>query len=301
MDTQLITRALDRRNGWMMPEQSPDSMDPDVVAFYEHASEETRLQHGPFQLEELRTRELIERHAPEPPATVLDVGGAAGAYSFWLAERGYDVHLLDVTPRLIEHAKRRDERALHRLSSCRVGDARSLPFPAESALLVLLLGPLYHLVDASDRHRAILEAARVLRPGGTIIAAAISRWASALDGLSRELLTDPAFMAIVEQDVGTGQHRNPTGRRDYFTTAYFHQPEELRKEFENAGLATEAIYGIEGPGWILPDFADRWSDEHRRKALLLVARLMEREPSTLGCSAHLLAVVRKPGTLRAAV
>jgi hypothetical protein len=95
--------------------------------------------------------------------------------------------------------------------------------------------------------------------------------------------------------VRDGQHRNPTDRLDYFTTAYFHQPEELRAELAEAGLEVEGLYGVEGPGWILPDLADRWTDPGRRAALLHVARLLEAEPSVLGCSAHLLAIGRKHG------
>ena len=276
-----------------MAEQPPAGFDPAIAAYYDRAPEESRLEHGAFRLEAARTRELIERHAPPPPATVLDVGGAAGAYAFWLAERGYAVHLVDAVPRLVAEARRLSARAPHALASCRVGDARALAFADGAAALVLLLGPLYHLVDAADRHAALREAARVLRPGGVLIAAGISRWASALDGLARDLLGDADFASIVERDVRDGQHRNPTGRLDYFTTAYFHRPEDLRAEARRAGLTVEGLYGVEGPGWILPDLADRWGDPERRAALLHVARLLEAEPSVLGCSAHLLAVGRK--------
>jgi ubiquinone/menaquinone biosynthesis C-methylase UbiE len=278
----------------MTPDQPPAGFDPAIATYYNEAPEESRLEHGAFRLEELRTRELIERHLPPPRATVIDVGGAAGAYAFWLADRGYDVHLIDAVPRLVEEARRRNASAVHALASCRVGDARALPIADESAAVVLMLGPLYHLVEASDRRTALREALRVLRPLGVLLAAGISRWASALDGLARDLFRDVRFASIVERDVRDGQHRNPTDRLDYFTTAYFHRPEALREELMAVGLRVEGLYGIEGPGWILPDLADRWTDPERRDALLHVARLLETEPSVLGCSAHLLAVGRRP-------
>jgi methylase of polypeptide subunit release factors len=84
----------------------PD-LDPTIADYYHRAPEEHRLEQGPFLLEEARTRELIERHARRPPATVLDVGGAAGAYAIWLADAGYVVHLVDPVPRLVAEAERR--------------------------------------------------------------------------------------------------------------------------------------------------------------------------------------------------
>jgi len=277
-----------------MVEQPSPVVDPAIQSYYDRTPEESRLEIGPFRLEELRTRELIVRHAPEPPAVALDVGGAAGAYAFWLAELGYDVHLIDAAPRLVQLARDRNERASNRLTSCRVGDARSIPHANDSAAMVLMLGPLYHLVNTNDRRVALAEALRVLRPGGVLLAAGISRSASALDGLARELLGDPEFSRIVEGDLADGHHQNPTDRLDYFTTAYFHRPEDLRREVAEAGFEPVQLYGIEGPAWILPDLVDRLGDPVRREIVLQVARALEAEPSAVGCSAHLMGVGQKP-------
>lgn len=279
----------------MATEPRPE-LDPAIADYYGRAPEESRLEHGAFRLEEARTRELIERHAPPPPATVLDVGGAAGAYALWLASKGYEVHLVDPVPRLVTEAARRSAGATRQLASCRVGDARALDFPDAVADLVLMLGPLYHLTERAERVRALGEARRVLGSGGRLLVAAISRSASALDGLSRGLFADPRFESIVARDLRDGQHRNSTERLDYFTTAYFHRPDELAGELTDAGLVLECLYGIEGPGWLFSDIADRMDDDRRRTEVMRVARLLESEPSVLGISAHILALaVRQQG------
>src|ERR1051325_7768718 len=247
-----------------MSESPPSGLDPNITDYYQRTPEEARLQYGPGPLEEARTRELIERYLPQAPADILDIGGGAGVYAFWLAERGYRVQLVDASPRLIEEARRRNSSATHRLVACSVGDARNIQADDESAAAVLMLGPLYHLVDAEDRRTALREACRVFDAGGVLLAAAISRFGSALDGLSRELFVDKRFAGIVERDLRDGQHRNNTDRPDFFTTAYFHRPDELRDEITTAGLIMENVYGIEGPGWILPDFVERWKDPERR-------------------------------------
>ena len=51
-------------------------------------------------------QQLLE-HLPEPPATVLDVGGGAGHQSFPLAQAGYDVTLLDPSPAMLDKAQQR--------------------------------------------------------------------------------------------------------------------------------------------------------------------------------------------------
>ena len=146
-------------------------LDPAIGAYYDRVPEESRLELGPFRLEALRTREPVLRHAPGPPVDALDIGGAAGAYAFWLAELGYAVQLVDAAPRLIQVARTRNAEATHQLKSCAVADARALPHPNASADMVLLLGPLYHLVEADDRRQALAEAHRVLRDNGVLISA----------------------------------------------------------------------------------------------------------------------------------
>jgi len=269
----------------------PAELDAAVATYYAKAPEEDRLKYGAALLEEARTRDLIQRHAPGPPAVVLDVGGGAGAYSFWLAGLGYTVHLVDAVPRLIAEAQRRATGV--QLASSSVGDARALEFPDAHADIVLLLGPLYHLTESVDRMKALAEARRVLKPGGWFFGAVISRWASALDGLARDLFQDPRFAAIVQRDLQDGQHRNPTDRLDYFTTAYFHTPTDALREAAAARFANVRIFGIEGPGWLFPDIQERMSDPRRRADLLLVARMVEAEPSFFGVSAHLLVVAQK--------
>lgn len=152
-------------------------MDEDIRAYYESGAELDRVGQGYSRIEFARTKELLERHLPAPPARVLDVGGGPGAYAEWLVS-----------------------------------------------------------------------------------------------------------------DLAEGQHRAPRDRPALFTTAYF-RPEELRAEVEEAGFAVEGVLGVEGPGWLLEEQLD---DELVREDVLRVARALEQEPTTIGTSAHLLAIARRP-------
>ena len=265
-----------------------------ILHYYNDADEASRLRSGWFQLEQERTRELILRHLPPAPATIIDAGGGAGVYACWLAARGYQVHLIDPVPKHVEQARAASDRQpAYPLASAGVGDARSLPHADNSADAVLLLGPLYHLVEKDDRLGCLREARRVLRPGGLLWGAAISRFASLFDSLSNGFFADPAFAPIVERDLEDGQHRNPTANPLYFTDAYLHRPGELSREFLAAGFQIVGLAAIEGPGWMARDFDRLWNDSQQRERLLAAVRKVEREPSVLGASAHVMAIGRK--------
>jgi SAM-dependent methyltransferase len=179
------------------------------------------------------------------------------------------------------------------LASIKLGDARSLDHTDNSADGVLLLGPLYHLTDRSDRIIALREAHRVLRPGGVILAAGINRFASTVCALLEDLIDDAEFAPIYEQDLRYGQHRNPTDNPEYFTTAFFHHPQELIDEIKGAGFRFEALLAIEGPVMIMKDFGEQWCKPDLRKRLLRITRLTEAEPTLWGVSPHIMGIGKK--------
>jgi SAM-dependent methyltransferase len=262
-----------------------------IIDHYNVYDETERLKHDIGPLELVRTRELMSRYLPPAPAVVLDVGGATGVYSFWLAGLGYSVHLVDIVPRHIEQAREAAQvPGSPQLASMRVGDARSLDFDAGFAAAVIMHGPLYHLSDREDRLRAIAEAGRVLCPGGVLLAFAITRYAGLIYGLTKGHVFDPAYHAMIRNEVQTGQRENPPPWAFTFPNAYFHHPDELKAEVEDAGLHHEATLGILGPAWMVPNLDASWADPAQREVILDIARLTEHEP-VLG--PRLLTIARK--------
>ncbi len=174
------------------------SLQREILRYYEIGHEAERLENPFFRWERIRTLDLLDRFLPPAPALILDVGGAAGAYAFPLAEAGYVVDLVDPVPLHVEQARQRAAMRQRVPRNFHVGDARAIPCDDGSADAVLFFGPLYHLTDSNDRLKAICEARRVLRAGGILLAVAISRYASALDGIARGLIRDPDFVRIVE-------------------------------------------------------------------------------------------------------
>src|SRR5215831_19924685 len=154
----------------------------EIEEHYLQSKESERLFGARGELERLRTQAILYRYLPAAPATIFDVGGAAGIYAFPLSKQGYQVHLIDPVELHLEQARSYASTSHITLASTTRGDARHLDVPSGSANAVLLLGPLYHLVEYSDRVQALREAQRILRAKGVLFAAAVSRFASLIDG-----------------------------------------------------------------------------------------------------------------------
>jgi ubiquinone/menaquinone biosynthesis C-methylase UbiE len=269
--------------------EAPD-VASEIIEFYTSGyDEEARLSskaHG--VLEFARTQELLRRYLPDAPASVLDVGGGPGTHARWLVADGYSVHLIDPVERHLRQAR----------SSCsctvELGDARSLTTADQSYDTALLLGPLYHLPDRTDRLQALHEARRVLRPGGMLAAAVISRHAALLDLAATDRLRPEAVMQAV---LDTGLNDPAHG----FTTAYFHTAEELTSEMTEAGFTDVRLYGVEGPLWFVlkgihAHTGESLTDSPLLECAVTAARLTETDPALLAASAHILAIGHRAPT-----
>jgi ubiquinone/menaquinone biosynthesis C-methylase UbiE len=264
-----------------------------INTFYTSTQIETdRLGQHVFQLEKNRTQEIILRYL-KPSMNIADIGGATGAYSFWLHGMGHKVHLLDAAEFHVEAATKISIIENKPLASISLGDARELAYDNEQFDLVLLFGPLYHLQEKEDRIKAIAEAKRVLKKNGTLLAATITRYASLFDGFWQGFIDDPAFENILKGDLEDGDHFNPVNHPMYFTDAHFHTQKEIEEEFTAAGFANFEIKAIEGFGWLIPDFEKRWNDETLKEQMLVYIRQTENDPVMVGMSAHVMTIAKK--------
>jgi ubiquinone/menaquinone biosynthesis C-methylase UbiE len=220
---------------------------------------------GMSRIELIRTKEIIQRLLPPPPARLLDVGGGPGVYSLWLADLGYEVALIDAVALHVEHAV----------------EAGVDGF--------LLLGPLYHLQERGDRLAALTEARRVLRPDSRVFAVGITRFASAIDGFESGFIDHDHFEQIVHVDLETGKHSNDTGDPRFFTTAYFHRPDELVNELKTVGFTEIEMLAVEGMSWAAHDLDERVADPAKLRAVLDLLRRLEAEEALLGATPHFLA------------
>jgi SAM-dependent methyltransferase len=264
-----------------------------TVAHYTLGNERERLDSPSGIIEFERTKDILERYLPPPPASIADIGGGPGRYALWLAERGYWVshrdlvglHVQQVLDALVERPGVAIDTA--------IGDARRLDLLDASVDAVLLFGPLYHLPRRPDRVQALAEARRVVRPGGLVFAAAISRWAARHDSIIAQKLYERMPGALAElPDLERTGWMKPLFPGSF--TGYSHRPRQVRAEACDAGLRVLSVLGVEGVAFLLADLAERVAEPRALQVLLNSARALEAVPEFLGISLHLLMVAERP-------
>lgn len=262
-----------------------------VISFYQNYNEDDRMSQNP--LEYVRCKEIISRYLTKNSMCILDVGGATGAFSFWIAEQGHRVSLIDFAPKHIDIAQNREREKGIYLTSSDVGDARELPYEDNSFDLVLLMGPMYHLIEKSERLKALQEAYRVLNQNGKLLCEVISRYASMVDGFQYGFVNDPDFVQIMERDMTSGIHIDTSSNKSYFTNAYFHKPDEVVAEIKEAGFVFNELIAVTSFGSMITDIDNKMKDEKYRDILLNTIRLVEKDDSLMGISSHCIGIGEK--------
>ena len=265
----------------------------EVFDFYNNGAEIGRLESGLGMVEFYRSKEIISQYIHRT-GTIYDIGGGIGKYSEWLAEKGHNVTMIELAPTAVEYAAKNMKSPF----KAEVGDARMLNKPDNSADVVLLMGPLYHLQSRDDRNKVLKEAYRVLKSGGLLIAAGISRfscatWALSKYGNENNFLDDDIYLNMIMQEMETGVHNRPKEYPFFIADAYFHTTDEMKIELCDNGFEIINYHAVEGSSWITPTLDEKWKDPASRERILKIIHATEHEESVMGMSPHFLIIAKK--------
>jgi ubiquinone/menaquinone biosynthesis C-methylase UbiE len=261
----------------------PPEIDPALAAFYATGIESQRLVKVPLEFE--RNKAILTDCLPVS-GRVLDVGGGTGIYASWLAERGYQVDLVEPIPSHVELARDAARRGAH--FDAHLGEARHLQFDDQVADAVLLLGPLYCLLRSEERLDALRETLRVLRPGGVLAAAAMGRMMFFLQSIATGRIDQLGAVERVMSTIDTGVM--PSGSVQFYT----HRPSELFNEVASAGFDNVAVLASTGSYLGITDVPERLANPASKAALLDALRRVEADPAIVGISGKLMVVAQRP-------
>jgi len=259
-----------------------------VKAFYEEKDEDGRT--GLELLEFTRSKLIISRYIHNDAMEIADISGGTGAYSFWLAGMGHRVHLLDLTQKHIDIAKKRSRDNNISLASYTCADARNIPFDDQTMDLVLLMGALYHLQSAESRIQCLTEAFRVLKPGGFAICTVMSRYNGLIAAFTWNHVENFGGIEALKSALETGS----TTVGPKMPLFYTHTPGGIITEMSVAGFYDISLIAVEGIASAIGDKRNVMpEDEKSAKELLYAIEMTESIPDILGVSRNIIAVGKK--------
>lgn len=259
-----------------------------VRAYYDARGEsEWHRLDNPYEgaVEQEMYRRALEGLIPSG-ARVLDVGGGPGRWTIWLLQRGHQVVLGDLSPGMLDIARRELDRAGLQAEGILEIDARDLGVLPDGAFdVVLSLGPFYHLVEEVDRQLALAEARRVLRPGGLLVATVMTRYPWSVGAIMEG---GAERIAAARRALDTGVYQDPQPGR--LTDAYLFRVEDVRPFFETAGFSTRRLMAAQGLLHLVQEQVAelRERDPAAYEALLDITYRSSTDRSLLGASNHLL-------------
>ena len=185
------------------------------------------------------TKRFMDKYIRGKNLEIFDIGGGPGRYSFYLAEKGHKVSLLDLSHKNIEVAKVKSKELNIELEKYIHGNALELNGYEQKYDVILLMGPLYHLIKEDDRRLALKKALDLLKRGGTIFVAFISKYAPIQDNLSHLYEIDDVQSLL--NYLKDGENKDGEG----FTSAYFSNQEEIKDLMSDFGIHELAFVGVE--------------------------------------------------------
>lgn len=262
----------------------------DIAAFYNNAPEDEHCRLEQHQLEYDLTWRYLKQHLPSH-GSILEVGAATGRYTLELAKLGYTLTAVDLSATLLEECRKSiAAEGLEGQVRLVVGDARDLGEVAERGFdAVLLMGPLYHLIEEADRKAALKQAFERLREDGILFSSFISRF-----GIVGDLLKNvPSWIeeqAEVRSLLARGKRPDDSPRGGF--RGYFVQISEIAPLHEAIGFETLTVAGIE-PAISADDESYNKLQGKQRQLWLDLLYEISTESSILGASRHLLYVGKK--------
>ncbi len=218
----------------------------------------------------------------KPGHFILDIGAGTGRYTSALMAEGYNVKAIELVKRNIDVFLKREPTA-----NVQQGDARSLPsIPTASADITLLLGPLYHLIDNTDKLKALCEAKRVTKPGGLIFVAYLMNEYSILTYCFAE---DRIGQLMERGVVDSNFHIQAKADElyDYVRT------DDINRLNEQAGLQRVTLFSPDGAADYMRTSLNRMSDDTFARFIEYQKCISERQ-DLIGSGSHVVDVLRVP-------
>ena len=253
-----------------------------INKYTEYNEDERLVSDRGHNLEYLTTMRYIQKFL-KPDAKILEIGAATGRYSIALAKMGYNVTAVDLTPRNVEVMKSKSKRLKN--FNCMVGDALDLSmFEDKTFDMVLNLGPMYHLFNTEDKHKALSEAIRVAKKGAVIYVSYCNN-----DTSMYKFFYTHRVLKYLEEGLIKEDYHTASAPQQIFELYRKSDVDELMKSYNVTRLH---YVGVDMLSYLFDDSFDNLSDQEFEEYMKFLSNLCERE-DCVGLSIHMLDIFRK--------
>lgn len=253
-----------------------------LIDYYNKFNEDKRITHRHTIVEYTTAMKYIHEYLNKiNNPKILDVGAGTGAYSIKLANEGYDVTAVELIKHNLMTLKAKNSPV-----KAYLGNATDLSmFKDNSFDMVLLFGPLYHLISKEDKLKALMEAKRVVKDGGYIL---VSYYMNEYAIITHGFKDNNILEAIKNNEVDESFHITPK-ETDLYSMVRLDDINELNSI---SNLKRIKILAQDGPSdYIRP--ALNKMDEETFKTYVKYHLLTCERPELLGASSHVLDILKK--------
>lgn len=265
-----------------------------IEEYYNAFEEKDRLNRdNSGKLEFEMSMRILKKYLPQN-AIILDLGGASGTYTVPLAQMGYTMFLADLSPKLIEEAKEIiKEKNLNNVKVCDVMNAIDLSKYEDNKFdVVILFGPLYHLLDIVEREKCIQEVNRVLKKDGIVFASFIPYLAGSIAIIDR-YFRHPEQVNIknLENVFATGMFNNASNKG--FQEGYYAKAQEIERLFSDKGFVKIDLLSIRGIGYEKEDNIYKVEDGVMFENIISIIEKTAREKEIVETCGHAMYIGKK--------
>ena len=253
-----------------------------LINYYNKFNEDKRLTHRHGIVEYETTMKYIKEYLNKMNnPKIIDIGAGTGKYSVALANEGYDVTAVELVKHNLMTLKAKNSTV-----KAYLGNAINLAkFKDNSFDMVLLFGPLYHLISKENKLKALMEAKRIVKEDGLILVSYyMNEYAIITHGFKDNNILD----AIKNKEIDDTFHVTPK-QTDLYSMVRLEDIDELNKL---SNLKRIKILAQDGPSDYIRPIINKMDDKTFKTYLNYHFSTCERK-ELLGASSHVLDILKK--------
>lgn len=253
-----------------------------IINYYNNYDEDGRLLKKNRVPEYITTMRYIEKYLT-PNSKIIEIGAGTGRYSIALADKGYNVTAVELVPHNIDILKKKVKHE-HNIKIYE-GNACDLSFiDSDTYDIVLLLGPMYHLFNDEDKHKAISEALRIAKKGGIIYSAYCNNDTVMYKMFYKKRILDYLDKGLIDEDYHAKSSPN-----EVFELYRKPDIDELMSRYNVTRLH---FVGVDMLSYLYNNKLNMLNKREFEEYLKFLSTICERE-DLVGMSQHMLDIFRK--------